>query len=381
MKRQDRTDRIPWRDSGVWLVSDTHVHYRLEGIEKILAGAEPHCDVIGFTEHAHMEAFSEQSHEIERMRDAYPQMVLINGAEYNTIDNQHAALLIPGNLDGMPLFEEFLGRFDAQVSNREVTEDDFLEGLRFLGSHGEDHLRPTVIFNNPKRNPEYWQDLIPRAFDCGPAVLGLCGSSRPPARGDREVWPWVGEIGGLYDRLLESGHDAVMTAESHVHRRDADKGGVEFWPGEFRRSYVYCPERSEAGFFSGLRSGASYFVLGGIVEDVNFTISSTAESAMNGECLAAPPASQVTVSVSLVEKTQLESIELIGDPNGTAASLARVSGDVLDRSAESTHWTTDITVPSSPSYYRIRGSAHIAEPYPVVAWFYTNPIWIQPTLS
>ncbi len=33
---------------------------------------------------------------------------------------------------------------------------------------------------------------------------------------------------------------------------------------------------------------------------------------------------------------------------------------------------------SQPAYLRARGSAHVERPYPVTAWFYTNPLWLVP---
>ena len=305
-------------------------------------------------------------------------MILINGVEYNILDNHHASLLMPGGADGMPFLNEFLNRFDVSVAGNISTEERFLEGLRFLSQRDEGDCCPAVFFNHPKKQGPRYHELLHAAFECGPSVLGLCASSRPPARGDREVWPWVSEIGGLNDQLLCRGRRTVMVAESHIHRHDIAKGGVEFWPGEFRRTYVYCPERTEAGFFAGLRSGASYFVLGGIVENVDFKASVDGRSAMIGERLAVSTGSPVTVSVEFVEHARLESVELIGNPGGDVRIVASSQGEALEHSAEMARWTVEMQMPPKPFFLRLRGSAPIEKPYPVMAWFYTTPLWIVP---
>ncbi len=94
------------------------------------------------------------------------------------------------------------------------------------------------------------------------------------------------------------------------------------WPGFYRCTYLYCAEWSEAGLFRGIRSGASYFVLGGIVEEVEFAASARGQSVMMGESLSVVPGRPVEVTVSVAENRPLETIELIGDPGGEVRLVA-----------------------------------------------------------
>jgi hypothetical protein len=151
----------------------------------------------------------------------------------------------------------------------------------------------------------------------------------------------------------------------------------------------------EASFFRGLRSGGCYFVLADIVRDVAFTASAGGESIMMGETLAAEPGQTMTVSLSFVEKVPVEEVELIGNPGGEVRVVARARsgrpafsaghpgarGKALARSAGRTTWTVDVSMGAKPCCLRARGSAHVTQPYPMTASFYTNPLWLTPAAS
>jgi len=364
------TAKLPWRGTGVWLMGDTHCHHRQTGLVRVVEGASRFgCDYLAFTEHSfyneHLEA---QPALIEQARAAHPEMVLINGVEWSTPAGdetraEQVGLLMPGGAEGMPLLREFLGRFDTKVAGIDTSEEAVLSALHFLGEHGDGNVRPTVILTHPHR-PEaaFTTNQILAALNTGPALAAV---------------PWASEVGGVCDRVLAAGGQLVLLAESHMHQA-RDEGGNEFWPGEFRRNYIYCPERTEAGLFRGLRSGASYFVLSDIVREVEFTASAVDESIMMGETLTVAPGQSVEVSLSFVENTAIETVQLIGNPEGEVQVVASAPGDHLTRSANRATWTVAVTVGSEPCYLRARGSAHVTEPYPMTAWFYTNPLWLRP---
>jgi len=379
------TTKHPWHDTGVWLMGDTHVHHRQTGLERVVDEASQHgCDYLAFTEHAHYTEYLEAQPElIQKAHAAHPNMLLVNGVEWSTPAGnetraEQAGLLMPGGADGMPLLRQFLNRFDTNVAGIKTSEEAFLEALRFLSEHGNGDVRPTVIFTHPHRpQAAFTAEQIRTALQIGSAVAGLCASSRPPEHSELDVWPWVSQIGGVCDQVFAGGQRIVMLAESHLHKHISE-GGEEFWPGEFRRNYIYCPERTEAGLFQGLRSGASYFVLGGIAEEVEFAASAAGETIMIGESLTIPSGERVEIFVSFIENTPHDSIELIGNPNGQVQVVAKVRGSNLAHSAGRTTWMTEVSMGSDPFYLRARGSACTSQPYPVKAWFYTNPIWLSP---
>jgi hypothetical protein len=366
-------------------MGDTHIHYRQLGLERVVEEASRFgCQYLAFTEHAQYTEYLEAQPElIAQALTAHPEMVLTNGVEWNSPAgdeerSEQVGLLVPGVGAGLPFLREFLKRFDTQVAGVKTGEATFLEALHFLSEHGQGDVRPTAILTHPKGPREAFTVRQIRAgLEVGPALAGLCASSRPPEPGDLEVWPWVSRVGGTCDQLFARGCRVVMLAESHLHRHAEEEGG-EFWPGEFRRNYIYCPERTEAGFFRGLRSGCSYFVLADIVRDVAFTTSARGETIMMGETLTAEPGRTIAVSLEFIENAPLEAVELIGNPGGRVRVVARSRGTALARSAGRTAWTVAVSVGPKACYLRARGSAHVRQPYPMTAWFYTNPLWLTP---
>jgi hypothetical protein len=385
---QHVTHQHPWHDTGLWLVGDTHIHYRQIGLERVVEEASRFgCQYLAFTEHAQYTEYLEaQPGLIAKALAAHPEMLLINGTEWNSPAgdeerSEQVGLLVPGVAAGVPLLREFLSRFDTQVAGIKTGDETFLEALRFLSRHGQGDVRPTAILTHPKGPQEaFTVSQIGAGLQVGPALAGLCASSRPPQPGELEVWPWASDVGGTCDQLFARGRRVVMLAESHLHRHGEEEGG-EFWPGEFRRNYIYCPDRTEAGFFRGLRSGGSYFVLADIVRDIAFTASAGGERIMLGETLSAEPGQTVTVSLSFVEKVPVEAVELIGNAGGEVRVVARSPGKALARSVGRTTWTVDVTMGATPCYLRARGSAHVRQPYPVTACFYTNPLWLTPAAT
>lgn len=377
--------RLPWRESGVWLMGDTHVHHRLTGLERIVEVAAGFgCDYLAFTEHAHYREYVEpQTELIEKALKAHPEMVLVNGVEWNSPAGdetraEQIGLLWPGGAGGAADLWDFLRRFDTRIAGIPTAEETFLEALRALSRFGEGAVRPTVILTHPHRpQAAFTARQLRRALDVGPALAALCGSSRPPELGRWEVWPWVAEVGDVYDTVLADGRRIVALAESHFHQH-VSEGGGEYWPGELRRNYIFCPERSEAGLFAGLRGGASYFVLGGVVERVGFTASADGESVMMGESLVVAPGRPVEVTVEFVERRRLEAVELIGNPQGRVEVAARAQGPDLSRAGERTRWTVPVRASSLPCYLRARGWVRLREPYPLTGCFYTNPLWLAP---
>lgn len=376
--------RLPWRGCGVWLMGDSHVHHRQTGLARVVEEARQHgCDYLAFTEHSfYTECLKAQPELIERALHAHPDMILVTGVEWSSpagdeTRSEQVGVLMPGGARGMSFLDQFLNRFDTRVAGIKTSEEAFLDALRFLSAEGAGDVRPTVILTHPHRpQAAFTADQIRSARRAGPALAGLCGSSRPPKPGTCEVWPWVSDVGGTYDQLTADGLRLVILAESHFHQHTSE-GGQEFWPGELRQNYVYCPDRSEAGLFQGLRSGASYFVLGDIVREVELRAAAAGESVMMGETLSARRGAPIEITVTAVENAHLDSMQLIGNPDGQPCVIARVPGRRLVPRGGRVRWRLESRAGQESFYVRARGSAHIEKPYPMTAWFYTNPLWVS----
>ncbi len=394
MKNTESSKRCPWRETGVWLMGDTHVHHRQEGLERVVDMAASHqCDFLAFTEHSfYTDHLERQPDLIKKASRAHPDMILVNGTEWSTpIGNdqrsEQVGLLFPTGPDTMPLLYDFLSKYDTKVANIPLSEDTFLNALRHLGTLSQNDLRPLVILTHP-HHPEaaFTLKQIQRAIKTGPALVGLCASSRPPKTGSLEIWPWAQNVGGICDQLFANGSNLVILAESHFHKH-LSEGGLAFWPGEFRRNYIFCPTRTEAGLFAGLKSGISYFTLGDIISNLQFNASTNItsidndsadnDSIMMGESLSIPAGTTINITISFKEYQPIESVELIGNPNKDIEIITSVKGSDLQRDSDRAHHTFTLKLGSRSCYLRIRGSAQIKQPYPLKAWFYTNPLWLN----
>ena len=211
-----------------------------------------------------------------------------------------------------------------------------------------------------------------------PALVGFCVSSgqRWIASGEGVVHPWAAAVDGVADALFAEGRRGIMTAESDFHQRKIE-GRTAFWPGEFSKTYVFCPERSEAGAFAGLRSGASYFVVGNIIENLKFSASADGERVMMGEELTVTDGADIDVTVESAGNSILDSLELIGNPAGAARMLVSASSEDLIRKDGIVRWTVKVDAPPGNFFLRLRGSGPLAEPISAAGCFYTSPLWVD----
>ena len=374
-------DRLPWRDTGVWLAGDAHCHYRLVGVEELAAHASERCDFIAVTSHGHMsEAFEAQPGLIEEARDRHGDLVLINGMQWEAPIGDSVTVLMPGVGEGMPLLQEFLRRFDVRVAGIEETQENFLKGLRFLGEHAVSGVLPAAIIQHPHGDRAFTADAIGEALDAGGALVGFCVSSakRRSSPGEGILHPWVADLAGVADVLFAEGRRVAMTAESDFHHVDPGNWGqTEFWPGEYRRTVLYCPERTEAGVFAGLRSGACYVVVGNLVDDFELTLAAGDEVVMLGEELKVSAGTSVTVTARFARTGNIETLELIGNPGGMMRVLAEAAGDALPEEDGIVTWTVDLDVTPGTFFVRVKATGKAADPAGAPAALATGAIWVN----
>jgi len=374
-----KVKRLSWRDTGVWLAGDGHAHYRLVGFEELVKRSREHCDFQAITSHPHeVEAFQAQPQLIEGAREQYPDLLIINGVQWNPPVGNFVTIWAPGVAQGMPLLEEFLGRFDVQVGGAEKTEENFLAGLRFLSERPVGDILPAAFIQHPHPGRQFTPEQIRSGLDVGAALVGICVSSgkREQTPGGGVIHPWASEVGGFADTLFAEGRRVVLTGDSDLHQPGVQ--GVERdWPGLYRRTYLYCPERSEAGVFAGLRGGAWYLVVGGLVEDLSVTARTENNWVMLGEDLAVPSSPTVEVTVECTETGNLDSVELIGNPGGGTRILARAPGADLIRQEGTVRWTVQVDAPPGTFFLRVRGTGTATEPSGDPACFYSAPLWVS----
>ena len=374
-------DRLPWRDTGVWLAGDTHCHYRLVGVEALVAHASGRCDFIGVASHGHMsEAFEAQPGLIEEARDRHGEMVLINGMQWEAPIGDSVTVLMPGVGEGMPVLQEFLKRFDVRVAGIEETQEDFLAGLRWLSERPVSGVLAAAIIQHPHRDRAFTADAIGEALDAGGALAGFCVSSakRHSSPGEGILHPWAADLGDVADVLFGEGRRIAMTAESDFHHIEPGNWGqTEFWPGEYRRTVLYCTERTEAGVFAGLRSGACYVVVGNLVDHLALTLTAGDEAVMLGEELKVSAGTPVTVTTRFARTGDIESLQLIGNPGGKVRVLAGTTGDALVEEGGIVTWTVDLDVSAGTFFVRVKATGKATDPAGVPAALATGAIWVN----
>jgi hypothetical protein len=378
--------------------------------------------------------------DVLRARIAVPEVIQFYGMEFDTPGADHSSLIIPRtDAERETLFsiESRFAKHEAWPRDKaRDTEPKMLEALAFMRAL---EAPPVVFANHPSRSAEElygygldnpselraWNDTAPNVavgMEGAPghqaAALAPDGSIKPDGnRGSYRRAPTLGgfdamsaRLGGFWDSLLGEGRRWWITATSDSHKHFTE-GGVDFWPGEYSKTYVYAQKNHE-DILDGLRHGRIFVVTGDLISALDV-------KAFTGKTRA--PKSQAEIGGTLnVKAGQDVNLSLtIRDPaganfGGRTPELARVDiimGDVtvgqsdpnLDRNPSTrviarltpTEWKRDgeiITatylVPkvSKNSYIRFRGTnTQELEPAPDPdgenpwddLWFYSNPIFVQ----
>ncbi len=216
---------------------------------------------------------------------------------------------------------------------------------------------------------------------------------------------YTAKVGGLWDALLGEGRHWFNFASSDYHSHYS-AGGGDFYPGEYQKDWVFAREgregHEERGGFGGkddqvslddvvdaMRSGKSFFVMGDLVNHLEFTVRQDERAAGMGEPLevetgrehhrarARPLHVEITFRSPAVNNNGVapvvDHIDLIageinglvqpGDPNYTNPTNPTTK---VIASFTSKDWKTDhhgnhtisytIERPSQSMYFRLRGT-------------------------
>jgi len=335
-------DAPTWRDDGVWLHGDLHVHRMLVGRKGqwiARAARNAGLDFVASTEHAHYE-FGRARQTLDELRRRHPEIIILAGIEWNLPGGGHASVILDTPPDEIELLKEFANTFDAKVRRRSSTSkgerDDpdpagrTAEALRWLDAlRSRDNWNAVTYLNHPSRGAALSDERIGEL-----AALGVAGieaapghqiadpheddeASDPPPLIDRHE-PFVAVIGGGYDQLLQRGRHLGLVAGSDFHSLRSS-----YPPGHFSRTLVYGPDRSPAGVLAGLASGATVSVLGGIVRGVETLVlaDGSDKSARIGEGLRVPRGARLNYRVTLEvpdkdyrgRDNRLDRVEIISD--------------------------------------------------------------------
>ena len=212
------------------------------------------------------------------------------------------------------------------------------------------------------------------------------------------------KVGGFWDSMLGEGRRWWITAnsDSHIHYTE---GGIDFWPGEFSKTYVYA-EKDYSAILEGIRSGRVFVATGGLITALNVSLTDGVSTASIGETLKTTPGARLTLTVKISDPSE-------PNPSGADPKLNRldlISGKVMGKQEnldlavnptsqviERFGWTAfeeegaqrviQTTIEASGNaYLRLRGTnTDELEPAPDPIgedpwsdlWFYSNPIFIE----
>ncbi len=376
--------------------------------------------------------------ELLESREAVPEVVQFYGMEFDTPGADHSSMIVPHSHEE----RDQLRSIESRYSRNEPwpadptwnTESRMLEALVFLRDMDRE---PVVIANHPSRSArglgEYglygpeefraWNDTAPRVavgmagapghqavtladdgtIDDGPRG----GYSRHPTMGGFDQMTAV--LGGFWDSMLGEGRRWWITAnsDSHIHWRE---GGVDFWPGEYSKTYVFA-EKTHDAILAAIREGHVFVTTGDLISELWVTaeVVGGERIASIGDALRVPSGSTVRVTIRFLdpvepnhrgETPEVARVDLIAgevhgpvedrstDVNPTTRVLSRMAADAWSSDGPYRIMTFELENVTHDGYVRVRGTnTQELEPQPDPRgedpwsdlWFYSNPIFLEVT--
>ena len=373
--------------------------------------------------------------ELLRAREEVPQVVQFFGLELNTPGGEHSSLIVPHGPEEAERLRDLEARFDRREAYPDDpardTEAKMVEAIEAMDGLAP---RPIVITNHPSRTRsesgayrDYdpaelrrWNDTAP---DVAVGMEGAPGHQAAALNPDRTLrrdrprgyysryptWggfdPLAARLGGFWDSMLGEGRRWWITAnsDSHVHYTE---GGIDFWPGEYSKTYVHA-EKSHAAILEGLRRGRVFVTTGDLISELYVTAASGGRTAGIGGSLTVTPGADVEVTIRLrdpdapnprghrpaVARVDLIAGEVAGpaadpgrDRNPTARVVRRLGSADWSRDGEYRTMRHTLRGVTGPRYVRVRGTSTTElEPRPDPRgedpwgdlWFYSNPVFVE----
>ena len=256
---------LPMNDSAAqekveWLRCDLHNHCEDHDlVEAHVEGASERLDVIALSNHAQKPIFFEQHRMVEKARQLLPERLVLFGMEWNAPLGVHANLVFPVGPNEAENAYAFARAYDRLGSGKNSTPEDALSALADLPPDE----RPVLFFNHPITN-QWSSQVIARYIeaDHGCIVVGieaLHGHQLHPRIAAVDPLTYPGSaVGGLSDRVYESGRPFSLLAHSdfHVHKMGYQP---DYLLGVFNHSLVGVPSGrySATEVLAALRTGRS----------------------------------------------------------------------------------------------------------------------------
>ena len=372
--------------------------------------------------------------ELLESRTEVKDVIQFYGMELDTPAGDHSSLIIPHTSDEAEVLfrlESGFDKYDAfPLDPSRDTQDKMIAALEVMRAMEKP---PVVIANHPSRSArrygEYdlydpaefrrWNDTAPNvavgmAGAPGHQAMGIAASITDELQRFRGAYTgfhtmggfdqMTAKLGGFWDSMLGEGRRWWITANSDSHLNHT-QGGVDFWPGEYSKTYVYA-EKNYDSILSALRAGKMFVTTGDLVSELYLEVTQGNRSAAIGEEITVAPGSEITVKIRVRDPHTENAAEENPEVNHVDLITGEVTGPVEDRAANSNESTRvvqrftssvwkrkgeyllmsyTLTVPG-PMYVRVRGT-NTDELEPELdppaenpwsdLWFYSNPVFIK----
>ncbi len=333
--------------------------------------------------------------ELVAARKKHADIHIFQGMEWNVPAAEHGSVILPPTADEAQRIADFEALYDEKNVSRPGTPANTaaaaVEGVKYLQQLNP---KPLFIANHPARRGRNsplelrsWSDAGPdvaRGFEGAPGhqAATLVGSIRghyEKKRGD-DSWKgypkesyrtwggydwYVTQVGGLWDSLLGEGRPWYITANSDSHRHwddptvvdpstyatqghvtatkkksdhhhSGEEGNIDFFPGEYTKTWVYAAAPTPMAVLDALRGGSMFTVHGDLIDRLEFSAHSPDASAPMGGSLVLDKNDrnvevQVRVRLASVDnfggrRPKLDHIDLIaGDIQGIARDRATIT--------------------------------------------------------
>lgn len=374
--------------------------------------------------------------ELQLSRAALPEVIQFYGLELNTPAADHSSIIVPHTPEEALVLRDLESRFDKyeRWTEEEMGERDqeshMIEALRTMNQLAD---KPVVIANHPGRlapglgeygitEPRELRNWNDAAADIAVGMEGAPGhqagplrNADPAPRGWYFGYPTMGgfdqmtaRLGGVWDAMLGEGRRWWITANSDAHEHYTEGAGVNFWPGEYAKTYVYA-EKDHASILRGLRHGRIFVTTGDLVSELYVEVtdaSGESGTAQIGGALVLSGGGEIRIVIRAKDpdapnhngdSPQVSRIDLIVgdvtgpsdlpalDSNASTAVVKRFSTADWQRDGETLEMSHILRV-STPVYIRVRGT-NTGELEPGAdppdedpwqdLWFYSNPVFVE----
>jgi hypothetical protein len=287
------------------------------------------------------------------LRKSYPAKLTMTGLEWNVPGHEHCSTAIVSD-SSLPI-AEFEYRFDNNDTDGTLTtqtaetmgwtgkkqnsaytvaypalglnatHQKAVDAIKWMAAHypNSSYAVPAHIerkgcggVGNSGYTIAAFRDMNDTAPNVAFGFEGLPGHQKSPARGEFTTTAcgggtyggagtYIATVGGLWDNLLADGRKFYNFDSSDFHDDDTN-GGVDFWPGEYEKTFVNVKEGNHDGQYTlqdvvnGLRSGDSFTVHGDLINALDFTVSQAHSTRNHGKDVSATMGE--TLSVGRGEK-------------------------------------------------------------------------------